>query len=171
MEEIGRLDMKEIEERIKERVGQIERIVGFIVKLADEIGETIFYSQGSCNTHVTKLVSGFKDFTFIADTGHTMMGGNDFYVWYHPGKKEIDTNQLKPVFSIYFQVSADESEVRIFDSSPEWQKKLNDMIYDVEKIIAEEKKKKALGVSLREHEAADIEKRRVLLERAAKLGL
>jgi hypothetical protein len=171
MKEIGDLKTEVLEVKVKERLEQVKKIVKFIEGLTDEVGKVISYNQGSAHTHIVKKVYGFRNFTFLADTGHSMMGGNDFHVWYHPGKKEIDTEQSNPVFSVYYQASVEECKVSVFDPNPKWQDALNKMIDRKEEIIAEAKKEEEDKEKQLELQREDKVKRQKLLERVKELKL
>ena len=163
---------EDLEKNIKERVELIKRIVRFVDDITAALGTRVSQNVESSYTHTVTELRGLKDFSFLADTGQSMMGGNDYNIWYHPGKKEIDPKRLGPVFSVSYQVSIeDDSMVHIFDPSAGWQNALNALIETKAQIITEAKKQKEIqeiqGQLLVEGER----KRKNLLKRAEELRL
>ena len=170
MEGIDGLKTKELEKRINERIALIKKVVNFIEIVTEKIGRQTYYDQESCNTHII-MQTELRDFTFVADTGHSMMGGDDFKVWYHPGKKEIDIKEVNPVFHVYYQTNIEKSRVSAFDSSLEWLTALNQMVEHLDEILAEVAKEKKKTEKLQKFVEEDKEKRKKLLERAKALML
>lgn len=171
MGEIDKISTGELEKRIANRINQVKRIIGFIDKLTEKAGDVIDYNQGSAHTHVVSIVRGFKDFTFLYDTGHTMFGGNDCHIWYHPDKKEIDTKKDTEVFSISYQNRIEEGSIHVFNPDPKWLNLINEMIDRQEEVIAEAKGQKKNRDKQRMRQYKDEEKRNNLLERAKNLKL
>jgi len=170
---IDELKTKELEEKINERMAHIKKIVDFIEMLVKEIGRQIHYDQGSSHTHIIRQAE-LGDFTFVADTGQTMMGGNDFSVWYHPGKKEIDIGVVDPVFSVYSQGSIEEVEevkVSSFEPSGEWLTALYETIRRKDEILAKLKKEKKNAEKRSKLTEVEEERRKGLIELAKKLML
>ena len=167
------LKTSELERKINERMAQIKKIVDFIEMLVDKIGRQTYYDQGSSYTHIIKQAE-LRDFTFVADTGHNMMGGNDFSVWYHPDKKEINIKEVNPVFSVYSQGSIEEVEeakVSSFEPSGEWLTALYETIRRKDEILAKLKKEKRNAEKRSKLVRVKEERRKKLLERAKKLKL
>ena len=71
---------KQLEERILERLNQIKRIHKFAELIVREYGRILKLDFGCCNTHVIARLDNFEGFSFISDTGQTMMGSNDLVV-------------------------------------------------------------------------------------------
>lgn len=115
-------DMKTLADKVRSRQKFIGVIIPWIEKLVSKHGEELSYSQGSCHTHIVAELKNFNGFSFKTDTGHSMMGGNSFKIWYHPGKKLDNGGTL--VLDLYFQVHVGESQVRSFDTSTKWVEKL-----------------------------------------------
>ena len=170
MEGIEGLKANELEEKIKKRMTLIKKIVEFIEIFTQKIGKRVHYSQGSCHTHIINRAE-YKDFTFVSDTGHSMMGGNDFFVWYHPGKKDIDTKRETPVFSVYFQGGIEEVKVLTFDQSPKWLNSLNQIMKLRDKILSKAEKDARDNEARLAIEREKAKKRNALLERAERLKI
>ena len=65
---------------VKERKSYLAKVIPPILDLAFKFGKEINRSVGSCNTHIKMTLKDFGGFTFITDTGQSMMGGNDVKV-------------------------------------------------------------------------------------------
>ena len=70
-------NIKDLAKKVRERQRLIEKIVKFVIDLVVHHGERTHYSQGSCHTHIVWELKNLSNFSFKADLGHTMMGGND----------------------------------------------------------------------------------------------
>lgn len=103
--------------------------------------ELIKREQGSSYTNVVRFLSNFGYFSFLADMGQTMMGGNTITVWYHPAfifAKDYKqaTPTFEPVMEIYYQASVDDSHVRIFHPDATWQYAVRLVIKNKDEIAA-----------------------------------
>lgn len=107
--------------RVSERIEFLKTILPWIERLVSKHGRGLEYSQGSCHTHIVAELKDFAWFSFHTDTGQSMMGGNTFRVWYHPGRL-FDNSAC--VLEVHYQVMVEESRVRLFDTKTDWQKKI-----------------------------------------------
>ena len=152
---------KQLEERILERLNQIKRIHKFAELIVREYGRILKLDFGCCNTHVIARLDNFEGFSFISDTGQTMMGRNDLVVEFNS----------KVVLSVYYQSNLDECRVKIFDESSDWQSKLEYLMTHKDEVIAKteenEKAKQEQRCLTEEH----LNKRAKLLEAAKRLKL
>lgn len=164
----GITDLTAMASKIRERLEFIKIVIPWIDRLVAKQGKELSYHEGSCHTNIVAELKNFGGFSFKTDTGQSMMGGNSFQVWYHPGKDHDDKSLL--VLSLYCQVSVEESAVRVFDTTTEWQKALLQVRtregFFVRQIKEEQKRKSAQIQA--ENKKADQD--RSLLERAKKLG-
>ena len=167
------LKIEEIEEKIKNRQKFLKEIVKFVEDITFKIGKEIERTTGSAHTRIVRRLDGFRNFSFLADTGKTMFGGNDFDVWYHPKEKEIDIGRERPVLSVYYQTS-DEYKVKEFSKDDVWQHEIRNLIKNKKRILSEIEKEKGLEKEELEDEKKRREenkKRKSLLEEAKKLKL
>lgn len=173
MDSFQNLKIEEIKERIEKRQKFLKEIVKFIEDITFRTGEEIKRTTGSAHTHIVRRLDGFRNFSFLADTGQTMFGGNDFDVWYHPKEEKIDTRRVEPVLSVYYQTS-DEYKVKKFSKDDAWQREMKNLIKNKEKILLEIEKEEKLEKKKLEDEKKRREenkKRQLLLEEAKKLKL
>lgn len=164
-----KLTLEELEKRIAERKKLIKRFVDFAEKLVCKSGEVLDREVGSSNTHTVACLRDFGSFSFLADTGQTMMGGNTIEIWYHPGISKISFNATKPVLIVWYQCNLDEAhaEIRVFDTNVVWQTALKWLISRKDKVLIEvAKKKQAHEAKSRTDEANKI--RRAELEKEAR---
>ena len=62
----------------------LKKAIEFILSVVNKRGVLKSKRVGSCNIHTVEELTNFSGFSFVADTGHTMFGGNDVWVWHHP---------------------------------------------------------------------------------------
>lgn len=138
------LTLKNLEKRIAERKKLIKRFVDFAEKLVCKSGEVLNREVGSSNTHTIACLRDFGNFSFRADTGQTMMGGNTIEIWYHPGISKITFDAIKPALRVWYQCDLDEAhaEIRVFDINMAWQTALKRLISRKDKVLAQVAKKK-----------------------------
>lgn len=74
------LSIKEMEQRVKERIKFLREVIIFMDELLREHGTQLRNEEHSCHTRVTREIKDFGGFGFYADTGKTEFGGNTFRV-------------------------------------------------------------------------------------------
>ena len=114
------LKTEELAKKIEERQKLIEEISAFVEEVTRKIGKTTLWSQRSSSTHIIRILDNFQDFSFCADTGQTMYGGEDYSVWYSTDRMQ------KPVFSVHYQ--DEKYVVKNFSADNEWLKKLKELM-------------------------------------------
>ena len=155
------LSLEQLEERILERLNQIKRIHKFAELIVQEYGRIVKLDVGSCYTHVIARLDNFWGFSFVLDTGQTMMGGNDLVV---------EFNSIV-VLSVYYQSNLDECRVKIFDESGDWQSKLEYLINHKDEVIAKTEENEKDKQERRRLTEECLNKRAKLLETAKRLKL
>ncbi len=131
---------EQLAKKVEERKRFLKKIVNFAENLLLKRGRLIKRVQGSCNTNVKRQLDGFAHFSFFADWGQTMFGGNDVMIWYYPDFKDIDPIKTRAVLHIYYQAalfSVDDCEVKHFDENNEWQNAIERVIKEKKSIVAQ----------------------------------
>lgn len=98
----------------------LKKVTDFAEAISGERGKELHYSQGSSHTHTIYELHDFGGFSFHADTGRTMFGGNQVKVWYHPAAEY--TPGLPPVLDIEWQVDIEKCTHLQFNADPQWQR-------------------------------------------------
>lgn len=126
------LTNKAIARKIRERKNFLNRVANFIDKLVCEKGRVLSISEHSAWTHIVWELRNFGGFTFYADLGQTMSGGNTIKVYYHPDHnfREGDLDSAwTPVLEVDFQTrSENDYRVKRFEEAAAWQKALTKQI-------------------------------------------
>lgn len=156
-------DIRNLEKKVKERQKLGEWIINFVDKVAHKYGKMTKCSEGSSHTNIIYELD-VAEFHLKANTGHCMMGGNNFEVTYQ-GKKVCD---------VYYQADVEECEFRTFVDGP-WILALRKLAKNWKRVL-DAKKKKDEKQKLKDEAAAaqrnrDEERRRKLEEDAKRLGI
>ncbi len=101
--------LEDLERQIRERKDTIKRYIQFIVDITLKKGVIVDERVGSSNIRIVRRLENFGGFTFLADIGQTMMGGEEYKILL-PGHGDI-------VFSVRCQ-GGTILEVDVFPS--EW---------------------------------------------------
>lgn len=155
-------ELKELEQKVAQRVDFLKKVTDFVEMISSKRGRQLLYSQGSCHTHQMYELCDFSGFSFRADTGQSMMGGNTVEVWYHP---VLDVKP--PVLDIYWQVDIEKCELKHFDETPDWQREILIVIQNWEAIATRIDEELAEAEKRRRVEG-EIQQRQKELEEQAK---
>ncbi len=152
-------------DKVAKRIAFLEKVAAFACLISAKRGEKLLYSEGSCHTHSIYELHDFGDFSFHADTGKTMFGGDQVKVWYHPLLKFDAQGALIPlVLDISWQSDIDKPTHMQFNDDPVWQKEILKVIRrqksiarQIDQAVAEAKKKAATDAARnkREQELAE----------------
>lgn len=173
------LTNKALSRMIKERRAYLTRVLNAVVKLASQEGKVLLRSTHSAHTHVVWELRDFEGFTFHADLGQTMFGGNTVKVYYHPGRSfgegGIDSahdQEWAPVLEVDFQ-TGDEHDYRVkkFKESAEWRRVLDRVLRNSDKIAAQAKKTEKKVDKRAERQRAAEARRLRLAKEAGELGI
>lgn len=154
---------EELEERVRARRTLVEKYIQFVDDITLERGKVVYEHVSNYYAHMIRQLEGLAGFSFLADTGQSEMGGDDYKVWYHPTQSSVDLKSATPVLSVTCHANL---EVLVFDESSVWQVAFDDFIARKEEIIGEidrkaEEEKQAHAEQMR---IANEESRRTLQE-------
>jgi len=127
------LPIGELEQRVSERKRFIIRVRAFVQEMLEKYGTVVSREIHSAYTHLVRELRGWDGFVFQEESGKSMMGGEDIYVYYSD-QYAHETIRLSVFFS---PVSDGEFELRTFDSAENWQKALTDIMDNPTKTIAD----------------------------------
>ena len=165
------IPIEELEQRVEAREALIERYSQFMEDITRKRGKVLAHKVHSDHTYNKRELRGFEGFSFLVETGLSMMGTEYFTAWYHPGKEEVDFEATDPVLII----SGATLRVQTFNEDPEWQTALNGVIEGAEEIVdridREQKEDEQARAEELRIEAEEEVKRRDLIERATNLKM
>lgn len=129
---------KNLAAAVAARIEFLKKVTDFAEMISAKRGERLHYSQGSCNTNTIYELHDFADFSFHADTGQCMFGGNQVKIWYHPGCKYADfvkanTRQVV-VLDISWGSDVEKPTYMSFIDGPNWQREILRVIRNWESI-------------------------------------
>ena len=162
------LSTEQLAQKIEERKRFLTKVVNFAEKLLLERGKLIKEVQKSWNTNVIKRLDNFGNFSFFADWGQSMMGGNDVKIYHHPHLTNIDLANTRPVLHVRYMMGTfciddDDCGVAYFNEDVEWQTAIEQVIKNKKSILAQiDKESKDLK---REKSATEKHQERVEQER------
>ncbi len=164
-------EIARLEKAIEERLAWIRQVFSFVVKLTHEHGKQTYYNQGSSNTHMIYQLCNFEGFSFEADTGQTMFGGNQVTIWYHPEKVLNELVRTTAVLSIYSQVPPPDrnTEVEEAVTPTGWLLCLNELMSHTEEYLARRTNQQKEAKTREREEWENKERLAELEEVAAKL--
>ena len=149
-----------LEEAIATRMAFLKRVTDFAIKITNERGKTQKNEEHSGHTHVIRRLVGFGGFSFLADTGQTMYGGNTVKV-----ARDVE-GVTSPVLHVYWQASLEECEVQVF-SEGSWPQEI-EAIIDSRDTIARQIDESDATEQQRRREEADWNHRHEVLRARAK---
>ncbi len=130
-------ETKRLSAKIKARKEFLKMATEFSLTITRKLGEEVLYRQESCYTNIVRQLIGFAHFSFLTDTGQTMMGGDTVKIWYHPKSGEVDFKRSRPVLDIDWWAGVDEDcKINLFDEDRRWQTALRRVVKNAEKIEA-----------------------------------
>ncbi|TSC81684.1 MAG: hypothetical protein G01um101419_775 [Parcubacteria group bacterium Gr01-1014_19] len=154
------IDSKSLERKVLARKNLVEKIAKFSEDTAVKYGVVIYRSEGSSHTHIKWELKDVSSFSFLADLGHCMMGGNDLHIW-HLGQE---------VFHIYYQCDIKECEVKVFEQG-KWISALGRLRKNIGKVMARIKKEKDAQKEKEAAAYAETERLKRIETEAKRLGL
>jgi len=128
--EMAEENIANLEKKVEQEEKKYNRIIDFINKATEEIGELTKYITHDYNTEERRELK-LENLILISDTGHHWMGGNTAEIMY---------NGIS-VLNLYYQVPGDTPKVSI--TPGEWESKLESMMNDPEKFFEAYKQKHA----------------------------
>ncbi len=159
--EYDELSMEELERKVRERRDTVKRYIQFIADITLKRGVTITEHINNCNIHIVRRLNDFGGFSFIADTGKTMMGGDDYHI--------LSSDYGVLLFSVSCQGGAI-CEVTVFRSGS-WKDDLENVINCYEEISERIDQDSKDHAKQKETEQRLKEERRKLEEEALRLSL
>lgn len=166
-------EWKSLEQKVAERKALVSKFAKFTKEIAMGLGRSTTVSQGSCHTHVRWFLGNFRGFSFLFDTGQSMMGGEDVVIWYHPDTTEIDPDKMEPVFKFHnpFDSISEMREVKIFDTKVDWVSALKRVITRKKEIMRKMESKKVKEKKGQQQKETESLRKEALLADMKKLGL
>jgi len=158
-----KLKLERLVQKIEKQEKTVKEINEFVEEITRGIGKEDLYSESSGHTHIIRTLDNFQGFSFCANTGQTMFGGEDYSVWYSKNRTQT------PVFSVHYQDG--KYAVKEFKKDTEWLKKLQKIMKNKKSILAKmekEKEKQRIKILLQKEQK---NKRKQLLEDAKVLKL
>jgi hypothetical protein len=155
--------------RVAQRKKFVERVVLFVQKFAVECGHLTKREMGSSSCHVVWEARYFERLSFVADLGQTMFGGNDIVIRYHGPVAPVNSSTI--VFSVHYQASLDDCEVKVFDMTTNWVNDLKQLMRNRSRVSQRVRKQKEVDLAREKRDALLREKKRKLEAEAKRLGL
>jgi hypothetical protein len=159
--EYEKLSVEELEKRVQERKNTLKKYIQFIADITRKRGVIIDERVGNNNIRIVRRLENFGGFTFFADTGKTMMGGEDYTIW------SSDYGVI--LFSVSCQ-GGTILEVDVFRSGS-WKDNLENVIKRYEEISEEIDQKDRERAEKTQAHQQEKEERRKLEEEARRLKL
>lgn len=129
----------------------LRQAVDFALSILESEGTILYHDLGTYHTHMKTELKDFRGFSFLSDTGQSIMGGNTIQIWYRAGLKK------KLVLDVYWLSGAfclAECEVPVFDKDLRWERALKRLIANHRKVSvrsAREHLKELRGNKKRKH--------------------
>lgn len=163
----GKITNEKLKEKIKERLAFLQIIIDFVSDVCLQIGTTIKYEQGSCNTHVVREIENFAGFYIYWSIGETQWGGDTIEITSKENNEKI--LHLRYCGGKLLEAN-DVWEIKMYDERLLREKFLK-IIDDKNKILDEMKEQKLRSeLETKKREKIRKEKEK-LIEDAKKLGL
>lgn len=163
------LSNADLSAKIDARLKWLNLVADFVKRIARQRGRLTFHED----THDVYLLTDFAEFSFQADTGQSMMGGETFTIWYHPVLR-YDNGQLeRQVCVLHRQGGFQEinsSRVSLIGLE-KWEQELKYVMTHEKEIVKQQEAQKAQRTARREQEEKKDKERKKLEELAKHLGL